>query len=104
MRTLRTTALNSAGIAKKRLQSRYKVADTAQRRKSRMSDERELFDGRVLIYRTTNSGDVYQARIYVASEQRYVSTSLKTRELVPMGEERRSNRTKLRMRFRKNKD
>ena len=81
MRTLRTTALNSAGIAKKRLQSRYKVADTAQRRKSRMSDERELFDGRVLIYRTTNSGDVYQARIYVASEQRYVRKSLKTREL-----------------------
>ena len=46
-----------------------------------MSDERELFDGRVLIYRTTNSGDVYQARIYVASEQRYVRKSLKTREL-----------------------
>lgn len=46
-----------------------------------MSDEHEIMDGRVLVYRTTHSGDVYQVRIYLPDERRYVRKSLRTRNL-----------------------
>ena len=72
-----TTRRNDAGREKKRIQSRYKVA---RKKLSRMSDEVSVFDGRVLVYRTTHSGDVYQFRMYVESEKRYVRKTLKTRD------------------------
>ncbi len=49
-------------------------------RNKRMSDVTEIFDGNIRIYRTTNSGDVYQMRMYVAAERRYVRKTLKTRD------------------------
>ena len=47
---------------------------------TRMSDVMDIFDGLVRIFRTTNSGDVWQMRMYVAEEQRYIRKSLKTRD------------------------
>ena len=46
----------------------------------RISDAFDIFDGNVKVYRTTHSGDVWQMRMYVQPEQRYVRKSLKTRD------------------------
>ena len=46
----------------------------------RMSDETHFFDGLCMIYRTTNSGDIWQFRMYAVNEQRYIRLSLKTRD------------------------
>ncbi len=51
-----------------------------KRTATRISDAFDLFDGRIRLYRTTNSGDVWQFQMYVQSEQRYVRKSLKTRD------------------------
>ena len=45
-----------------------------------MSDVIDIFDGMVKVFRTTHSGDVWQMRMYVAEEQRYIRKSLKTRD------------------------
>jgi integrase len=45
-----------------------------------MSDITDIFDGHVRIFRTTHSGDVYQMRMYVQEEKRYIRKSLKTRD------------------------
>ena len=47
---------------------------------TRMSDVMDIYDGEVRIFRTTHSGDVWQMRMYVREEQRYVRKSLKTRD------------------------
>jgi hypothetical protein len=47
---------------------------------SRMSEITDIFDGHVRIFKTTNSGDVYQMRMYVQEEKRYIRKSLKTRD------------------------
>ena len=49
-------------------------------RKKRISDVLEIYDGNVRIFKTTNSGDVYQMSMYVKDEKRYVRKSLKTRD------------------------
>ena len=49
-------------------------------RKKRISDVLEIYDGSVRIFKTTNSGDVYQMSMYVKDEKRYVRKSLKTRD------------------------
>ena len=46
----------------------------------RIFDAHDLFDGRIRIYRTIKSGDVWQFRMYVQSEKRYVRESLRTRD------------------------
>jgi integrase len=46
----------------------------------RISDVHDLFDGRMRIYRTVKSGDVWQFRMYVQAEKRYVRESLRTRD------------------------
>lgn len=46
----------------------------------RMRDVTDLLDGAVRIFRTTASGDVWQMRMYVPKEQKYVRKSLKTRD------------------------
>ncbi len=40
----------------------------------------DILDGLVRIYRTPRSGEVWQMRMYVQSEQKYVRKSLKTRD------------------------
>ena len=45
-----------------------------------MSDITDIFDGHVRIFKTTHSGDVYQMRMYVQEEKRYIRKSLKTRD------------------------
>ena len=40
----------------------------------------DIYDGKVRIFRTTHSGDVYQMRMYIQEEQKYVRKSLKTRD------------------------
>jgi len=67
----RKAAISASALS---TQSRLKKSAT------RISDAYDLFDGRIRIYRTTNSGDVWQFLMYVQSEQRYVRKSLKTRD------------------------
>jgi integrase len=57
-----------------KIQSRDKQAAV------RISDVHDLFDGRIRIYRTAKSGDVWQFRMYVQAEKRYVRESLRTRD------------------------
>lgn len=72
LRTLKTIDDNSLKSKKTKNKSTEKV--------SRRTDITEIFDGNVTIYKTTNSGDVYQFQMYVKDEQRYVRKSLKTRD------------------------
>jgi integrase len=72
LHTLKTVDDNSLKTNKTKKKSTEKV--------SRRSDVTEIFDGNVTIYKTTNSGDVYQFQMYVKDEQRYVRKSLKTRD------------------------
>lgn len=61
--------------AKRPTASKKKVIKTP-----RMTDITDILDGLVRIYRTPRSGDVWQMRMYVQSEQKYVRKSLKTRD------------------------
>jgi len=72
LHTLRPIELNSRNKKEKNLKTSEKV--------SRMSDITDIFDGHVRIFRTTHSGDVYQMRMYVQEEKRYIRKSLKTRD------------------------
>lgn len=63
-------------LAAKALSTQSKLKRTA----TRIRDAFDLFDGRIRLYRTTHSGDVWQFQMYVQSEQRYVRKSLKTRD------------------------
>ena len=72
LRTLKTIDDNSLKSKNTKKKSTEKV--------SRRTDVTEIFDGNVTIYKTTNSGDVYQFQMYVKDEQRYVRKSLKTRD------------------------
>jgi len=65
-----------AAISASALSTQSKLKKSA----TRISDAYDLFDGRIRIYRTANSGDVWQFLMYVQSEQRYVRKSLKTRD------------------------
>jgi integrase len=49
-------------------------------KQKRMSEVEDIFDGHIRIYKTTNSGDVWQLRMYVQEEKRYIRESLKTRD------------------------
>ncbi len=71
LRTLRSTASNKVSKPQPRKTAKKAV---------RMSDEHTIFDGNILVYRTTHSGDVWQFRMYVQEEQRYIRKSLKTRD------------------------
>ena len=63
-------------VANKRAKTAAKVSKKA----IRISDAFDLMDGEIRVYRTTHSGDVWQMRMYVADEKRYVRKSLKTRD------------------------
>jgi len=45
-----------------------------------MSDVTDIFDGEIRIYRTTQSGDVYQLRMWISEEKKYIRKSLRTRD------------------------
>ena len=49
-------------------------------KEKRMSEVEDIFDGHIRIYKTTNSGDIWQLRMYVQEEKRYIRESLKTRD------------------------
>ena len=51
-----------------------------ENRQKRIFDSFERFDGKIRIFRTTHSGDVYQMSMYIKDEKRYVRKSLKTRD------------------------
>jgi len=72
LETLRTTVKNSS--------KKTKNLGSYGSRKKRMSDVLDIFDGNVRIFRTTNSGDVYQMSMYVKEEKRYIRKSLRTRD------------------------
>ena len=46
----------------------------------RMSEVTDILDGEVRIFRTTHSGDVWQMRMYVSEEKKYIRLSLRTRD------------------------
>ncbi len=51
-----------------------------KRAASRMSDITDIYEGQIRIFRTTHSGDVYQLRMWIPEEQKYVRRTLKTRD------------------------
>ena len=71
LRTGKTIASNSSETAEKPKRTR----GTA-----RISDVLDIYDGKIRIYRTTHSGDVWQLRMYIQNEQKYIRKSLKTRD------------------------
>ena len=46
----------------------------------RMSDITEIYDGDIRIFRTTKSGDVYQLRMWISEEKKYIRKTLRTRD------------------------
>ena len=46
----------------------------------RMSEVTDILDGEVRVFRTTHSGDVWQMRMYVPEEKKYIRLSLRTRD------------------------
>lgn len=62
--------------------SRKKSSITTKndKRITRMSDINDIFDGRIRIYKTTHSGDVWQMRMWISQEKKYIRKSLKTRD------------------------
>ena len=72
MRTLKTAHDDS-------LEGRIKRLNRHQK-KVRMRDEQDLFDGRIRIYRTTHSGDVWQFQMWIGEEKKYIRKSLRTRD------------------------
>jgi integrase len=70
-RTPKTIASNDsgAGVTPKRVRTAV-----------RMSNEFDILDGDVRLFHTTHSGDIWQMRMHVPSEQKYVRKSLRTRD------------------------
>ncbi len=60
--------------------SKKKTIKKSVKKTPRIHDVHDIFDGKIRIYRTTFSGDVYQLRMYISEEKSYVRKSLKTRE------------------------
>ena len=46
----------------------------------RMSEVTDILDGEVRVFRTTHSGDVWQMRMYVPEEKKYIRLSLRTKD------------------------
>ena len=72
MRTFKTAHDDS-------LEGRIKRLNRNQK-KVRMRDEQDLFDGRIRIYRTTHSGNVWQFQMWISDEKKYIRKSLRTRD------------------------
>ena len=50
------------------------------RQVARMSEVTEIYDGKIRIHKTTHSGDVWQMRMYIPEERKYIRASLRTRD------------------------
>ena len=72
LRTRITAVDNDAEVQIKRLNKNQKQV--------RMHDVLEIYDGEVRIFRTTHSGDVWQLRMWISQEKKYIRKSLKTRD------------------------
>jgi integrase len=72
LRTRITSVDNDADLQIKRLNKNQKQV--------RMHDVLEIYDGEVRIFRTTHSGDVWQLRMWISQEKKYIRKSLKTRD------------------------
>jgi integrase len=57
-----------------------KIQSRGKQSVARIFETQDLFDGQIRIYRTIKSGDVWQFRMYVQAEKRYVRESLRTRD------------------------
>lgn len=72
---------NSETIANNSRKARMQRLNSNQKH-IRMSDVTDIYDGALRIYRTTNSGDVYQLRMWISQERKYIRKSLKTRDKI----------------------
>jgi len=63
------------------------VVPKSRIKQTRMSERFDVYDGEIMIYKTTNSGDVWQMRMWVGSEKKYVRESLRTRDKTEATEE-----------------
>jgi len=72
LRTRITAVDNDVEVQIKRLNKNQKQV--------RMHDVLEIYDGEVRIFRTTHSGDVWQLRMWISQEKKYIRKSLKTRD------------------------
>jgi integrase len=63
------------------LASRAKAKNRADGKKSFYEDEREIMGGRAKVIRTRQSGEVWQLRMWVSGEGKYLRESLKTTDL-----------------------
>ena len=61
--------------------SRAKAKNRADAKKSFYEDEREVIGGRAKVIRTRQSGEVWQLRMWVSGEGKYLRESLKTTDL-----------------------
>ena len=61
--------------------SRAKAKNRADAKKSFYEDEREVMGGRAKVIRTRQSGEVWQLRMWVSGEGKYLRESLKTTDL-----------------------
>jgi integrase len=57
-----------------------KIQSRSKQAVARIFETQDLFDGQIRIYRTVKSGDVWQFRMYVQAEKRYVRESLRTKD------------------------
>ena len=71
------TAKTIAGDSRKTETDKPKRVRSAVRR---MSDETDILDGEVRVFRTTHSGNVWQMRMYVPEEKKYIRLSLRTKD------------------------
>jgi hypothetical protein len=72
LRTRITAVDNDADVQIKRLNKNQKQV--------RMHDVLDIYDGEIRIFRTTHSGDVWQLRLWISQEKKYIRKSLKTRD------------------------
>jgi len=82
MQSRKTIAFNSRSKVRKPSDSVGSLVPSrkAKKKNPRMSDVTDLYDGQIRIYRTTHSGDVYQLRMWVSEEKKYIRKSLRTRD------------------------
>jgi hypothetical protein len=82
MRTRKTIEINSRSKVRKPSNAVGSLLPPtrAKKKNPRMSDVTDLYDGQIRLYRTTHSGDVYQLRMWVSEEKKYIRKSLRTRD------------------------
>ena len=83
LRTPKNTQKNSSGRTRKGSTpspTSKTVQKSQKTRQKRISDEFFIYDNEVFIFRTTLSGDVWQMRMWIKDEKKYIRESLRTRD------------------------